>query len=61
LLGRAIDPKAYNHDAARLSVDAMKKQTKRKRSAAHAIADLIGSVDGLPADLSARRGSKKGV
>jgi hypothetical protein len=33
----------------------MKKQTKRKRPAAHAIADLIGSVDGLPADLSARK------
>ena len=28
---------------------------RRQSAALHAIADLIGSVDGLPADLSARK------
>jgi len=28
---------------------------RRRRSSLHAIADLIGSVDGLPTDLSSRK------
>jgi Arc/MetJ-type ribon-helix-helix transcriptional regulator len=32
-----------------------KQRQRRSRSALHAIADLIGSVDGLPSDLSARK------
>ena len=31
------------------------RSTRRPRDPLHDIADLIGSVDGLPADLSARR------
>ncbi len=42
-------------DVVRERLSAPGRSKRRRSSALDAIADLIGSVDGLPADLSARK------
>jgi Arc/MetJ-type ribon-helix-helix transcriptional regulator len=42
-------------DVVRERLRSLHESSRRAESSLHAIADLIGSVEGLPADLSARR------
>ncbi|MBI3492630.1 MAG: ribbon-helix-helix protein, CopG family [Acidobacteria bacterium] len=42
-------------DIVRERLQVVPRSTRRRRASLDAIADLIGSVDGLPADLSARK------
>lgn len=47
--------KVSKSDVIRERLQAGARRGFRRLSAFHAIADLVGSVDGLPADLSARK------
>ena len=49
--------KLSKSDIVRERLSAAPGRTRRRPASIHAIADLIGSVDGLPPDLSARRKS----
>lgn len=47
--------KISKSDVVRERLRRVRGSERRIRASLHAIADLIGSVDGLPADLSARK------
>jgi Arc/MetJ-type ribon-helix-helix transcriptional regulator len=47
--------KLSKSDVVRERLSLARRKTRRRRGALDAIGDLIGSVEGLPADLSARR------
>jgi Arc/MetJ-type ribon-helix-helix transcriptional regulator len=47
--------KISKSDVVRERLRLLRGPTQRARAPFHEIADLIGSVDGLPADLSARK------
>jgi Arc/MetJ-type ribon-helix-helix transcriptional regulator len=49
------DRKVSKSDVVRERLSRAGGSPRRRRAPLHAIVDLIGSVDGLPADLSARR------
>jgi Arc/MetJ-type ribon-helix-helix transcriptional regulator len=47
--------KISKSDVVRERLRVVRGPTQRAKAPLHAIADLVGSVDGLPADLSARK------
>lgn len=47
--------KISKSDVVRERLEVAPRKRRRRTASLHAIADLIGSVDGLPADLSARK------
>ena len=47
--------KISKSDVVRERLELAPRKNKRRAASLNAIADLIGSVDGLPADLSARK------
>ncbi len=49
--------KISKSDVVRERLQRVKKPARHSATAVDAIADLIGSIDGLPADLSARKKS----
>jgi Arc/MetJ-type ribon-helix-helix transcriptional regulator len=51
----SLDRKLSRSDVVRERLEAANNRRQRRGSALNAIADLIGSVDGLPADVSARK------
>ncbi|HKW57790.1 MAG TPA: ribbon-helix-helix protein, CopG family [Candidatus Acidoferrum sp.] len=53
--GESRERKVSKSDIVRERLETAPRLRRRRRSALKAIADLIGSVEGLPADLASRK------